>query len=224
MGSKLGFGGAQAAEGAGNFLSKAGETVGKSLGGVKNILGSPIAKGFGKALGPIFAAISSISEVSSVISGARAQKAKGEKIDMGSLGKKIVQAGAYPIANLATNLIPGVGTAISISDGILGAFGMSPIKWITDNLVSLVPNEAFTGLGRLALGEKAMAAGGIVTGPTRALVGEAGPEAVIPLSQLMNEFKEMKQILRAILHKEGTITLNGTKMGTAMAVGSYKIQ
>ena len=47
------------AEGAGNFLSKAwsgikgfageaGETVGKSLGGVKNILGSPIAKGFGK--------------------------------------------------------------------------------------------------------------------------------------------------------------------------------
>ena len=235
MGSKLGFGGAQAAEGAGNFLSKswggvkgfvgkAGETVGKSLGGVKNILGSPIAKGFGKALGPIFAAISSISEVSSVISGARAQKAKGEKIDMGSLGKKIVQAGAYPIANLATNLIPGVGTAISISDGILGAFGMSPIKWITDNLVSLVPNEAFTGLGRLALGEKAMAAGGIVTGPTRALVGEAGPEAVIPLSQLMNEFKEMKQILRAILHKEGTITLNGTKMGTAMAVGSYKVQ
>jgi hypothetical protein len=40
----------------------------------------------------------------------------------------------------------------------------------------------------------------------------------------MNEFKEMKQILSAILHKEGTITLNGTKMGTAMAVGSYKVQ
>ena len=69
-----------------------------------------------------------------------------------------------------------------------------------------------------------MATGGIVTGPTRALVGEAGPEAVIPLNQLMNEFKEMKQILTAILHKEGTITLNGTKMGTAMAVGSYKVQ
>jgi hypothetical protein len=34
----------------------------------------------------------------------------------------------------------------------------------------------------------------------------------------------MKQILNAILNKEGTITLNGTKMGTAMAVGSYKIQ
>ena len=28
--------------------------------------------------------------------------------------------------------------------------------------------------------------GGIVTGPTRALIGEAGPEAVIPLSKLDN--------------------------------------
>ena len=27
-----------------------------------------------------------------------------------------------------------------------------------------------------------------------------------------------------ILNKEGTITLDGTKMGTAMAVGSYKVQ
>jgi hypothetical protein len=41
---------------------------------------------------------------------------------------------------------------------------------------------------------------------------------------LLKEFQEMKQILTAILNKEGTITLNGTKMGTAMAVGSYKIQ
>ena len=40
----------------------------------------------------------------------------------------------------------------------------------------------------------------------------------------MNEFKEMRQILTAILNKEGTIMLNGTKMGTAMAVGSYKVQ
>ena len=41
---------------------------------------------------------------------------------------------------------------------------------------------------------------------------------------LLKEFQEMKQILNAILHKEGTIMLNGTKMGTAMAVGSYKTQ
>ena len=33
-------------------------------------------------------------------------------------------------------------------------------------------------------GERAMADGGIVTGPTRALIGEAGPEAVIPLDRM----------------------------------------
>jgi hypothetical protein len=32
----------------------------------------------------------------------------------------------------------------------------------------------------------AMAEGGIVTGPTLALIGEAGPEAVVPLSQMGN--------------------------------------
>ena len=31
-----------------------------------------------------------------------------------------------------------------------------------------------------------MADGGIVTGPTLAMIGEAGPEAVIPLSQMGN--------------------------------------
>lgn len=69
------------------------------------------------------------------------------------------------------------------------------------------------------------AAGGIITKRIdNATLGEAGPEAVIPLSQLMGEFKEMKQILTGILNKEGTIVLNGTKMGTAMAVGSYRTQ
>jgi hypothetical protein len=69
------------------------------------------------------------------------------------------------------------------------------------------------------------AAGGIVTKRIdNATLGEAGPEAVIPLGQLMGEFKEMKQLLAGILNKEGTIVLNGTKMGTAMAVGSYRTQ
>jgi hypothetical protein len=47
------------------------------------------------------------------------------------------------------------------------------------------------------------ATGGIVTSPTRALVGEAGPEAVIPLSQLMEHFNKTNMILEQILHKEG---------------------
>jgi hypothetical protein len=62
------------------------------------------------------------------------------------------------------------------------------------------PGKDIASLGRISLGRigdesnggdtgsirgfEAMAAGGIVTGPTMALIGEAGPEAVIPLDKL----------------------------------------
>jgi hypothetical protein len=133
---------------------------------------------------------------------------------------------------------------------------LTPFQAITDGFVKLI-NSTTAMLNKLPginigeipapdltnsiVGPKvAMAEGGVVTSPINALIGEAGPEAVIPLNKLPNitnnqntvdsnnnllqEFKEMKKILAAILHKEGTITLNGTKMGTAMAVGSYKVQ
>lgn len=222
---------AKAAAGGGSWLSKAwsgikgvagkvGDWASKGLGGIKSLLGGPIAKGFSKVLGPIMTAVSSIASVSSLISDAKEQKAKGQKVDVGSLGKKIVQAGAYPIANAALNFIPGIGTVVSIADGILSTFDMSPVKWVTDNLIDLVPNEAFAGLGRLAIGEKAMAEGGIVTGPTRALVGEAGSEAVVPLDQFYAKFDE----LIAAVKSGGNVYLDATKVGTAMAVGTYKLQ
>ena len=147
----------------------------------------------------------------------------GEKVDAGGLGKSLVQAAAYPIVNLATNLIPGFGQAISIGDGILGSFGLSPIKWLTDNIVDLIPSESFSGLGNLALGEKAekaMAKGGIVTGPTRALVGEAGTEAVIPLDKFYAKLDELISAVR----EGGHVYLDGNKVGTAMAMGTFKTQ
>ena len=42
--------------------------------------------------------------------------------------------------------------------------------------------------------------------------------------EMVKLLMEQNQLLTNILNKEGTITLNGTKMGTAMAVGSYKVQ
>ena len=51
----------------------------------------------------------------------------------------------------------------------------------------------------------AMAAGGIVTGPTNALVGEAGPEAVIPLSgnspQIKVDNSETNALLKQLIRK-----------------------
>jgi hypothetical protein len=72
--------------------------------------------------------------------------------------------------------------------------------------------------------ETELAIGGIVTKPTKALVGEAGAEAVIPLDRLMSEFREMRAILTQIANREGTVYLDGTKVGTAMAMSTYKTQ
>tara|TARA_R110000803_G_scaffold64127_2_gene125021 strand:- start:5150 stop:7117 length:1968 start_codon:yes stop_codon:yes gene_type:complete len=218
---------------AGDMATKGGKLLGKAnpMEYVKKAFKSPLAKGLGKVLGPIMAAIEGFSNVSSSISNAKAQQMAGEKVNMGSLGKEIVQGAAYPIANLATNLIPGVGTAISLTDGVLSAFGLSPIKWLTDNLIDLIPDSAFTGLGKFAIGDskesslsslpapKMMAVGGIVTSATNAVVGEAGPEAVIPLKEFYNK---IDQLISAV-GKSGDVYLDAQKVGYTIALQSSKM-
>jgi hypothetical protein len=70
-----------------------------------------------------------------------------------------------------------LGSMLKISDAIYGAI-----------LPGSDGPSGSSGLGgdlmRELKGIPAMAAGGIVTGPTFALIGEAGPEAVIPLDRM----------------------------------------
>ena len=162
---------------------------------VKGIFQGPVVKGLLKALGPIMTLLQSFGNVTSVISGAKSAQAAGQSVDMGQVGKSIMQSGIYPIANAITTLIPGIGPVISAADGILGAFGMSPIQWLTDNLIDLLPNNLFESLGKFAVGEPqaALASGGIVTKPIHALVGEAGPEVVLPLSKMNNFMNQLFQ-------------------------------
>lgn len=46
----------------------------------------------------------------------------------------------------------------------------------------------------------------------------------IDISPLVTQMSQMNNILNQILNKEGIVTLDGTKVGTALTVGSYKIQ
>jgi hypothetical protein len=90
--------------------------------------------------------------------------------------------------------------AVTIFDGIIGAY-----KTVMNGVLGLMEsgiNKAITGLNvSLDAVDKAagplvnfgdvgsvsiprLADGGIVTGPTLALIGEAGPEAVIPLNRM----------------------------------------
>jgi hypothetical protein len=222
----------------GGFFSKVGgffsDIGGKVMGGVKslgkgalNMAAGPVKgalKIVGKFLGPIMAAVEGISNVAGVISDAKAKKASGETVDTSLLGKDIMKGAAYPIANLLVNLIPGVGTAISLADAALGAFGLSPIKWLSDNLIDWLPDDTFKGLGEFAIGgeQKAMAAGGIVTGPTNALVGEAGAEAVVPLKEFYAKIDELISAVR----QGGNVYLDGamvsTKLQSPMALSTRR--
>tara|TARA_B100000035_G_C21028298_1_gene567200 strand:- start:579 stop:2657 length:2079 start_codon:yes stop_codon:yes gene_type:complete len=46
----------------------------------------------------------------------------------------------------------------------------------------------------------------------------------INLGPLVEQMNTMNATLNALLNKEGTVTLDGTKVGTALTVGSYKLQ
>jgi len=48
--------------------------------------------------------------------------------------------------------------------------------------------------------------------------------ASINITPLVEKMDQMTTVLNAILSKEGTVTLDGTKVGTALTVGSYKLQ
>lgn len=56
-------------------------------------------------------------------------------------------------------------------------------KWVGGDLGGKTFGFDFATLSRISLPRVELADGGIVTGPTSALIGEAGPEAVIPLDR-----------------------------------------
>jgi hypothetical protein len=67
--------------------------------------------------------------------------------------------------------------------------------------------------------------GGIVTRRIdNASVGEAGPEAIIPLSQLMGHFNKTNLILEQILHKEGYVSIGASKVYSGLSLGTFKVQ
>jgi len=179
---------------------------------------------FNTLLQPVFIALKAIGEVIKTYIQQPLEGLKGifkgiSTILSGDLSKGFEQIGKSLVHMVLTPFQAIIDGVTVLINGVIGMINKIPG-------VDIGKVEGIN-LTDATMGEKSMAFadGGIVTKQiNNATVGEAGPEAIIPLDQLMNEFKEMKQVLVQILHKEGTITLDGTKMGTAMAVGSYKIQ
>jgi hypothetical protein len=126
----------------------------KMSGGLKKIFTEFLHVG-GKWLGPVIAAVTGIADVATTISAARGRQAAGQDVDTKVLGMDIVKKAAYPIANILLNglngVVPGLGTALSVLDGVADAFHLSPIRWITDTLIdgagAILPDVVFTSLG-----------------------------------------------------------------------------
>jgi len=160
--------------------------------GSKGLLGKggKLLKGLKGGIGGLIASIA-------VDAAADAAKESGNK----GLGKGLdVASGALSGAGTGAmigSIIPGIGTAIGGAIGGLIGGGM-----------------AYFG------DEPEMAVGGIVNKPTRALIGESGAEAVVPLDKFYAKLDELISVVKA----GGHVYLDGTKVGTAMNVSTYRVQ
>jgi hypothetical protein len=99
---------------------------------------------------------------------------------------------------------PGLGTGLSLAaDAGIAARDISRAGTITPTSID----------------DTAMATGGIVTGPTRALVGEAGAEAVIPLNKF---YGKLDELIAAVNQGQNvTVAVDGTNVFKAMNTSKY---
>ena len=204
---------------------------------LKSKVGSGILKGMSKLAGPALAAVAGFMDIQNEIGVAKMQQAEGKSVDTGKLGKRIIQKGAYPIAQAALNFIPGVGTILMGADFILDMFGLSPLRWLVNNLVDLVPDKAFKSLGKYALGKPKKVNDGIIN-PKGGIVmqGEQGTiqlnknDSVVAGTNLFGGGKGDEKVVKLLerlitaVEKGGTVVLDGQKVGDAMTVGSYRMQ
>lgn len=158
------------------------------------------------------------------------QKKEGLSIDAESMKEGASALGIQEKLASAVEKLNSILQATAIIVGaIVGAIALilAPFTGGT-SLIGLKAAAVIGGLGGAAIGGATlMAEGGMVTGPTRAIVGEAGPEAVIPLNDntpLIKQANETNKLLRQIATKQGTVKIDSTRAGTAFAMGTYQVQ
>ncbi len=122
----------------------------------------------------------------------------------------LAAAAGHTLSNVGSS----VGNWASNNKGLLATAGVAGLTIATGGADLVVggiaaAGEALAGIGAgMAAGAiPALASGGIVTAPQLAMIGEAGPEAVIPLNQLSS-----------LMNNEGNSSSNGTTANTAQPI------
>ncbi len=156
---------------------------------------------------------------------------------VGLIGKPFSAIG-YIIDNIT-------GSAKGLASVLKGILGIAAAVWTFINPVQALASLALAGVvvaGAQALipGENKFATGGIVTGEiNNATIGEAGPEAVIPLNSpkadkmlggpnidltpMIAAINQVKASVDKLYAKDTTINMDGKRVGTTLTQGSYKV-
>ncbi len=161
-----------------------------------------------------------------------ARKAAGAAIDKGQIALKNA-SGMKDIALLAINAaksvmgIPVVGPLLAAA-AAAGAFALGK-KYLSkgDDIMSPGYGKRILSApeGTFALNDKdTVVAGTDLDQSTGNNEATSSPSPSINLTPLVEQMNAMNATLNAILNKEGTVMLDSTKVGTALSVGSYKLQ
>jgi len=143
----------------------------------------------------------------------------------GLAAKSIITAITTIYASLAQ--IPfgaGLIGASFVVGGLLSTLGAATAMF-GDDIIS--PAQGGSGYGKRTLfgpeGAIALNDNDTVVAGTN-LGGGGGSSPSINIAPLVERMDRMNEVLNQILAKEGTVELDGTKVGTALTVGSYKLQ
>ncbi len=140
------------------------------------------------------------------------------------------------------NLFTGLANNMTLVLGILGAIAGVMAAIALSSVIATGGAALYSALGAIAVAgisgavlgggggailqkslnttpETKLASGGIVTKPTNALVGEAGAEAVIPLTKFYAKMDELISVVK----KGGNVYIDGNKAGQAIAMSSYRL-
>lgn len=175
-------------------------TVVDRMGGTFDVVWAGIKLGIATAASAVFSGVAWMVEtfltlVSTIINGAA--KAFGW---VPGLGPKLETAAAEfqtfkdntnaSLAKVKTDLEMNVKTAeaeLAIARLKFKLDGLKNKSIVVTTIGRFVNPEQLPGGGRGTAGGLTLAAGGIAAGPMRALIGEAGPEAVVPLNRPLSQ-------------------------------------
>ena len=213
--------------------------VGDLAGSAKKWLGGKMGSIFPKLLGtikkPLKGVLSKIPFVGAII------EAIFTGMDVNSIAKAQDISKETMYADMGASVISG---GLGLTMGSLAAAAVSSLQaigipgWLLsgaaymggDWLGRLLGNAISDHVGGPMLGKsifdlfyqdapKEMATGGIVTGPTNAIVGEAGAEAVVPLNEFYAKIDELIQVVK----DGGDVYLDGAKVGKSLVMATSKI-